>query len=180
MLVIMPPKFNSLLAVLCLLGVACNQDAPDTTRASRPAGPPITPISENAALAPTATRPPAAPDTTSEADRTPNERESVAWPGFEPPFGDRVDLFLPPQSDAGSLPATPASPDAGQVVVKGFVNLGTPRAVLQIGDLVAPLAEGESRYDIRVLSIDPPQVVLQRGGNRWTATLVQDGAASSN
>jgi hypothetical protein len=31
--------------------------------------------------------------------------------------------------------------------------------------------EGGEKYGVRVISIEPPTVVLQRGGNSWPATL---------
>lgn len=59
----------------------------------------------------------------------------------------------------------------GSVLLKGFAKIDGTHAVLSINGRVAPLAVGAERYGVRVISIDPPEVVLQRGRTRWTATL---------
>ena len=53
----------------------------------------------------------------------------------------------------------------------GFIRVDQPKAVLSINGEVLPLAAGESRYGVDVISINVPNVVLQRGRQRWQATL---------
>jgi len=57
------------------------------------------------------------------------------------------------------------------VELKGFINVDQPRVILSIDGVVSPVAEGGEKYGVQVISIQPPSVVLQRGRNRWTATL---------
>lgn len=62
--------------------------------------------------------------------------------------------------------------DSGEsVVLKGFADVGEPKVVLAIDGVTTPLSTGDERYGVRVISISPPQAVLQRGRSRWTATL---------
>ena len=88
---------------------------------------------------------------------------------FQPPFPDHKDLFLPPKHKpaAGETPYA-VDPD---VTLMGFVNVSGLRALLAIDGVVAPLQAGESRGDVRVLSVEPPRVMLERGQRRWTETL---------
>jgi hypothetical protein len=88
---------------------------------------------------------------------------------YQPPFPDRVELFVPPKRQAGG----PAPEGAGNVGVelKGFVRVDRPRVVLTIDGQVASLAEGESQFGVEVISIQAPKVVLQRGRQRWQASL---------
>ncbi|MCA9238539.1 MAG: hypothetical protein KDA44_23870 [Planctomycetales bacterium] len=62
--------------------------------------------------------------------------------------------------------------DRGESVeLMGFVNVDRPRAVLTIDGQVAPVAEGDVKFGVEVISIKPPVVVLQRGRERWQASL---------
>jgi len=89
---------------------------------------------------------------------------------FEPPFPDRVNLFQAPRRRR-----TNSSELAGQtesaVELLGFVNVEGQRVVLSIDGLISPLAEGSEQFGIEVISIKPPTVVLQRGRQRWQASL---------
>ncbi len=89
---------------------------------------------------------------------------------YTPPFPDRVDFFASPKRQANRcVIADGQSSEAVELV--GFVNVNGPRVVLSINGLEAPIAQGESRYGIEVILIQPPGVVLQRGRERWQATL---------
>ena len=85
------------------------------------------------------------------------------------PFPDREEIFLPPER--GQIVSGTRSGDNGGAMLLGFVNVGQQRAILKIDGLMTPLAEGESRGDLRVLAINPPTVELQRGDRRWTERL---------
>jgi hypothetical protein len=88
---------------------------------------------------------------------------------FTPPFPDRTDPFEPPKRAAGMVRQ---GDNPGETVeLKGFVNVDGPRVVLAIDGVISPLAEGGEKYGVRVISIQPPSVVLQRGRSRWTASL---------
>ncbi len=87
---------------------------------------------------------------------------------YQPPFPDRVNLFLAPKREGKSN----ASNQEEAVELLGFVNVrNNHKAVLSINGIVYPIAEGESQFGVEVISIQPPGVVLQRGRQRWQASL---------
>ena len=97
----------------------------------------------------------------------PNETKAVA--AFTPPFPDRLDLFEAPKRAQSTVRR---DDEHGETVeLKGFINVDEPRVVLSIDGVISPVPEGGERYGVRVIAIQPPSVVLQRGRNRWTATL---------
>jgi hypothetical protein len=87
---------------------------------------------------------------------------------YSPPFPDRIDLFVAPKRQGGA--AAPGSADS-TVELMGFVRVDRMRAVLLINGQVTSMAEGDAQDGIEVVSIQPPNVVLQRGRQRWQATL---------
>lgn len=88
---------------------------------------------------------------------------------FKPPFPERTDLFVPPK---GSQSPVRRDDEHGQTVeLKGFINVDQPRVVLSIDGVIAAVPEGGEKYGVHVNSIQPPKAILQRGRNRWTATL---------
>jgi hypothetical protein len=88
---------------------------------------------------------------------------------FSPPFPDRDDLFEPPKRAKG---AVRRNDELGATVeLKGFINVDRPRVVLSIDGVISSLEEGGEKYGVQVISIQPPTVVLQRGRDRWPATL---------
>lgn len=88
---------------------------------------------------------------------------------YAPPFPHRTDLFVPPKRAGGA--AAGQAPGDNAVLLMGFVRVDQPKAVLSINGEIAPLAAGESRFGVDVISIAPPNVVLQRGRQRWQTTL---------
>jgi hypothetical protein len=93
---------------------------------------------------------------------------SHALAQFSPPFPDRLDLFEPRQRAQGTV----RRDDEGETVeLKGFIHVDEPSVVLAIDGVISPINEGEEKYGVQVISIEPPSVVLQRGRNRWKATL---------
>lgn len=97
----------------------------------------------------------------------------VAEPAREyaPPFADRIDLFTPPQVAAGVYASGERDETGQSVVLLGFANLDQPKVVLQINGVITPLADGEEELGVRVISVAPPEAVLQRGRTRWTASI---------
>lgn len=88
---------------------------------------------------------------------------------FDPPFPSRNELFAPPRRG----PATIRRDDehGGTIELKGFVDVNGPQAVLSIDGVLSPIPVGGEKYGVQVISIKPPQAVLQRGRNRWTASV---------
>lgn len=89
---------------------------------------------------------------------------------FKPQFPERTDMFEPPKRAQSTLRR---DEEHGQSVeLKGFINVGDqPRVILSIDGVVSAIPEGGEKYGVQVLSIQPPKVMLQRGRNRWPATL---------
>lgn len=141
---------------------------------------PSTPVARAVAhAAPTPVVPVAPPPTSSETSSSsdPNlaagngvpadEKPPVA--NYTPPFPDRKNLFTPPKRQGGVQFKNGESEES--VVLMGFVRVDEPLAVLSVNGEVVSIAEGAKQYGIEVISIHPPTVVLQRGRQRWQASL---------
>lgn len=88
---------------------------------------------------------------------------------FKPPFPERTELFDPPKR---ALSTVRRDDEHGQSVeLKGFITVDQPRVVLSIDGVISPIPEGGEKFGVHVISIQPPKAVLQRGRNRWVATL---------
>jgi hypothetical protein len=94
---------------------------------------------------------------------------SAAVAEFKPPFPERTELFEPPKRAQTTVQRD--AENGGSVELKGFMNVDQPKVVLSIDGVISPIPEGGERYGVHVISIQPPKAVLQRGRNRWTATL---------
>jgi hypothetical protein len=121
----------------------------------------------------TATNASSSTKTASAKSKTPtlaNPKASSAHAAqFKPPFPDRTELFEPPKRAQNLVRR---DDEHGQSVeLKGFINVDKPRVVLSIDGVISPIPEGGEKYGVHVISIQPPKAVLQRGRNRWTATL---------
>lgn len=91
-----------------------------------------------------------------------------AAPQYVPPFPDRIELFVAPRRQRAAQQRDESNES---VELLGFVNVDQPRAVLSIDGQVAPVARGDMKYGIEVISIEPPKVVLQRGRQRWPLSI---------
>jgi hypothetical protein len=89
---------------------------------------------------------------------------------FDPPFPARTELFAPPRG-AGQGTVRRDEEHGETIELKGFVDVNGPQVVLAIDGVISPIPEGGEKYGVQVISINPPQVVLQRGRSRWTASL---------
>ncbi len=98
-----------------------------------------------------------------------NQAAEAPQAEYQPPFPDRLDLFVPPKRQGGVVFKEGGSEDAVELL--GFVKLDDQQVVLSINGQVTPIYEGGSQYGIEVISIQPPKVVLQRGRQRWQASL---------
>lgn len=123
-----------------------------------PAAPPAIPTPARAATAP---QTPAAPKA---------RRAAPPQVAYQPPYPNRTDLFTPPQKGKQAARQSDAMYDDAIALI-GFVAVDQPKAVLSIDGVMTSLAAGAQRYGIQVISIAPPEVTLQRGRNRWTASL---------
>lgn len=157
----MTPVFTrtriSLLAFL-LLAVGCSSSEP-------PATAPVSPLKAAADKANELSK--AAEQA---AQPAPAEEPAAPTPqaAYKPPYPDRRNLFSPPKQLA-RLPRQ--SETAESVVLLGFAKIDEPSVVLAINGRVTPLSHGQESAGVRVISIDPPRAVLQRGRNRWSASI---------
>lgn len=88
---------------------------------------------------------------------------------YRAPFPRRTDLFTPVQRKRVAKRSDQQSGES--VVLKGFANVDQPKAVLAIDGRITSVGIGVERFGVQVISIEPPEVVLQRGRSRWTAKL---------
>lgn len=88
---------------------------------------------------------------------------------YTPPFPERVDLFVAPKRQGGASSMQGEGQDAVELL--GFIRLDRPKVVLSVNGQIVPIDEGATQYGIEVISIQPPMVVLQRGRQRWQASL---------
>ncbi|HEX6963741.1 MAG TPA: hypothetical protein VF175_17875 [Lacipirellula sp.] len=103
----------------------------------------------------------------SETDKPTTPKPTAAE--YTPPFPDRVDLFVPPKRQGGVVLKEGGTEDAVELL--GFIRLDKQQVVLSVNGQLTRIAEGDSQYGIEVISIQPPEVVLQRGRQRWQASL---------
>jgi hypothetical protein len=125
---------------------------------------PVPPTTADATQPAANTLPAPEPATPEPAEPTP-----AAVASFVPPFPDRFDLFEPPKR-AESM-ARRADETGETVELMGFINVNEPRVILSIDGVISSVPEGGEKYGVQVISIQPPKVVLQRGRDRWPATL---------
>ncbi len=132
---------------------------------------PVTPaVAATPAVTPTTVAPAQSESNAAPTPELANPKQTTAEPvAFTPPFPDRVELFEAPKRAQGTVKRD--DEHGATVELKGFINVDQPRVVLSIDGVVSPVPEGGEKYGVQVISIQPPSVVLQRGRNRWTATL---------
>lgn len=96
---------------------------------------------------------------------------------FTPPYPQRNDPFKQPDGQAALASRREAAVQQTNLKLKGFVNVGGLRAVVEIDGQTMALSPGERRGDIQVLEVSPPTLTLQRGRHRWTENLLAKPAA---
>lgn len=161
-----PTIYNYLLALALVIATSLGCSNPD---AAEPAA------DSDAVEAPAAglqTKSEKAEGPTSPADNEENseaseDTEASEPQAYKPPFPERVDLFVPPQR---GRKVAANNRKEGAVEFHGISNVDEPKALLSIDGVLYPVAEGESKLDVKVVSIKPPAVVLQRGGQVWQAS----------
>lgn len=111
-----------------------------------------------------------------QADQEAADEESTkilqesAQVAFEPPFPDRINPFQAPKRQ-GRASVKAKGQNESAIELLGFVNVNGPQVALSIDGLVETASEGQKLQGIEVISIKPPAVLLQRGRQRWQATL---------
>lgn len=128
-----------------------------TAAANAPSAPPLTPAKLESSQT--------APSVIPMATETP---DAALASDYQPPFPNRVELFVPPKRQGG---APTEGVQQNSVELIGFVRVDRQRAVLTIDGNVAAIPVGETQFGVQVISIKPPKVELQRGRQRWQATL---------
>lgn len=83
------------------------------------------------------------------------------------PYPERHEWFVPPKD----VPQTGITEGAGNVQLRGLVNVGEPQAILDIEGATALVGVGAEKYGVRVVDIRGPKVTLQRGSTKWTTSL---------
>jgi hypothetical protein len=165
-------RYGWTLALAAPLAVGCADEAPVA-----PVALPSAAVSPVASAAKPAAPTPVAPTPAAAAPQLADSKPNAPTPAdaqpeaaaYQPPFPERVDLFVPPKRQGGVRIGQGEREDSVELL--GFVRVDQPKAVLSINGLTMSLAEGGNEYGIEVISIQPPSVVLQRGRQRWQASL---------
>lgn len=152
--------------VACLMASGCSE-APIKMAMGPPARSLAETVAEHSKAISEATEQAAEPSSETQRDAPVAE---VSEPVYQPPYPERLELFAPPKQSS-RVTKQSSGGSAESVVLLGFANLGTPSAVLSIDNVVRPISEGEQMNGVRVISISPPQAVLQRGRSRWTTSI---------
>ena len=113
----------------------------------------------------------AAPDQPVSEEKS--EKPTEAAQSFEPPYPNRVELFLQPRMTKRVLAKRPGEISGSDVKLTGFVNVDGLCALLSIDGKIAAVKQGEERGGVKVLEIAPPKITLQRGRVRWTESLFE-------
>lgn len=116
------------------------------------------------------TQPAIEPEPVAQVEVAAAERQELrqAMADYLAPYPNRVDMFVPPKDGPTSGSSYLAE---GDVQLRGFVDLGEPKVILDIEGATALVAVGGEKYGVKVVSIENQKVVLQRGPTRWTASL---------
>lgn len=156
----------ALLIATAILVAGCSRGAaPETDSVALPVAPAVATSPAPAQPAPAGADSKTAP-TPDLAASSPSKSPAAE---FTPPFPDRLELFEPPKRAQGVVKRD--DENGASVELKGFINVDQPRVILSIDGVVSPVPEGGEKYGVRVITIQPPTAVLQRGRNRWTAKL---------
>lgn len=149
------------LTVLVLATLGCSSPEETTAKKATPA----TPIS-GSQDASTATKEKSSQE---KAAKEKSKIDQVAS-SYEAPYPNRNNPFQPPMN-APRVRTGNERDQNSSVTLVGFANVGEPKVVLAIDGVVSPMSNGEEIAGVQVISIAPPNAVLQRGRNRWTASL---------
>jgi len=102
----------------------------------------------------------------------PTEQETEPALKFKPPYPDRTNPFKLPNV---ARSVRRKMRDGASVALKGFVSVDGVQAILEVNGELGAYREGDQTDGVLVVQISPPNVILQRGRTRWTATLFEGG-----
>lgn len=165
-----PLKPATLIALLIALAVGCGEPAPTATDAPPAAPPAEAPAAQPEAQSPGPPDAETPPASRAGAPEAPQAPELAERDRYRPPFPERVELFVPPARTNTALMES-GEGSSSSVELQGFVTTDRSYAILAIDGVVVPMPEGVEKYGVEVISIAPPNAVLQRGRDRWTASL---------
>jgi hypothetical protein len=97
--------------------------------------------------------------------------------GFTPPYPDRKNPFVRVGEAGESASPLRDATAAGEIQLRGFVNVGEPEVLLVLRGKAVALRAGDEHAGVKVLAISPPEVRLQVGERRWTKSLLYPGAS---
>ncbi|MGL4512031.1 MAG: hypothetical protein ACRCT8_03000 [Lacipirellulaceae bacterium] len=163
-------------AALALLAGGCSDQAPPTASAPGASGakPAAAKKSEGAEPADGKGTSKDAPEAGQKAELAapapPAATVAEAADPYTPPFPDRNELFAPPKQAPRAV-RTAGNDSTDSVVLMGFANVDSLKVVLAIDGVVSPMSQGAELNGLRVISVEPPKAVLQRGRSRWTASI---------
>jgi len=162
------PLSYLLTSVAALLLIGCGESAVEEAPASAPA-PAATPSDGPVLGSPQPEETSVEKTTESEGDQAASDapEEETEKEAYTPPFPDRVDLFAAPNRKVQLK-----NGEHGRAVeILGFSNLDQPQALLLVNGEVSTLAEGDSRWGVKILSIKNPVVVYEQGKQRLQLSL---------
>lgn len=100
---------------------------------------------------------------------------SEAEKEFRPPFPERTELFKQGNADRPTARVYRRQEDEGEEVrLKGFVNVDRPQAMLQVDGELWIAHEGDSRAELTVVRVSPPNVSITRLGQRLELSIRSD------
>ncbi len=104
----------------------------------------------------------------SPANESPKPDLLQAMADYVAPYPERLEMFAPPKM---SQTSRQRSDGEGGVQLMGVVDVGEPRAVLDIEGATTLLAVGSEKYGVKVVAIQQRTVILERGQVRWSAAI---------
>lgn len=106
------------------------------------------------------------------AEPTPKLEQVSLARKYNAPFPNRAGMFTPPRRKNIAVKRNNQRRDSA-VELKGFVSPPgrDALAILAIDGIIQPVGVGEEKFGIKVVSIEQPQVTLQRGSSRWTESI---------
>ena len=174
------PALKCLMLASVVAAVGCSEPPPVVPVAVAPAAPvrpaaaqqqppkttPVASVTDNSQSA--ESQPPEANRPDRETDPDGGEIDHP----FETPFGERVNIFDPPAEHEIPKDEAPKKESGSDGVrLRGFVNVGSSRVVLEIDGQLEALAAGETKQGVKVVAINPPQVTLMQHDYQWVVSL---------
>ena len=94
---------------------------------------------------------------------------------FRPPFPERTELFKQGAAGRSAARVHQRQEDKGEgVALKGFVHVDRPQAMLQVNGELWIAHEGDSRAELPIVRVSPPNVSITRLGQRLELSIRGD------